>query len=93
MVDYDRNELVFQILKNQTLKIHAGGTSGQAVTLPPVPLEIDGLANLTNASSQAALTGEVINIPDVRSHRAGFSGTKNTMHKPAIVPNRCWLSR
>lgn len=77
VVDYDRNELVFQILKNQTLKIHAGGTSGQAVTLPPVPLEIDGLANLTNASSQAALTGEVINIPDVyEAIGLDFSGTK-----------------
>ncbi len=65
VVDEDAHCLRFEILKNRTLKIHKGGTSNEPVDLPPVPLEIDGIPNLTNVSSQAALTGEIINIPDV----------------------------
>jgi HD-GYP domain-containing protein (c-di-GMP phosphodiesterase class II) len=77
VVDEEKNQLTFQILKNKSMGIHAGGTSEVAVELPPVPLELNGLPNLTNASSQAALTGEVINIPDVyEAIGLDFSGTK-----------------
>ncbi len=65
VVDEEAHCLRFEILKNRTLNIHKGGASSEPVELPPVPLEIDGAPNLTNVSSQAALTGEIINIPDV----------------------------
>ncbi len=64
-VDNEAKCLQFKILKNKTLNTHMGGTSGAPVNLPPVPLEVDGQPNFANVSSQAALTGEIINIPDV----------------------------
>ncbi len=77
IVDEDANCLRFKILKNRTLEVHQGGTSNHPVDLPPVPLEVDGMPNLINISSQAALTGEIINIPDVyEAIGFDFSGPK-----------------
>ena len=57
--------LQFKILKNLTLETHLGGTSGQPITLPPVPLDVNGRPNHANVSSYAALTGDIVNIGDV----------------------------
>lgn len=65
LVDDTNNSLKFQILQNDTMNTRMGGTSGIEVTLPPVPLEMDGKPNHSNVSSYCALTGDVINIPDV----------------------------
>lgn len=65
LVDEEEHCLKFRILQNDKMKTRMGGTSGVEVTLPPVPLEIDGEPNYANVSSYCALTGEVINIPDV----------------------------
>lgn len=65
IVDNEKQILNFVILQNETLKVKMGGTSGEKITLPPVPLRIDGKPNYSNVSSYAALTGEIINIPDV----------------------------
>ena len=65
LVDETSNCLNFQILQNDTMNTRMGGTSGIEVTLPPVPLEVDGRPNHANVSSYCALTGDVINIPDV----------------------------
>ena len=65
LVDETNKTLKFQILQNDTMKTRMGGTSGIEVTLPPVPLELDGSPNHSNVSSYCALTGDVVNIPDV----------------------------
>jgi len=64
-VDKDNNCLKFEILQNDTMNTRMGGTSGNPVTLPPVSLNIDNKPNYSNVSSFTALTGKVINIPDV----------------------------
>lgn len=77
IVDKDNNELRFEILQNDTMNTRMGGTSGNEVNLPSVPLYIDGKPNHFNVSSHVALTGETINIPDVyEAEGFDFTGPK-----------------
>lgn len=77
ILDDAENCLRFEILKNKTQKTHLGGSSGKAIDLPPVPLTIDGKKNYSNVSSYAALTGEIVNIPDVYTAKNfDFTGPK-----------------
>ncbi len=64
-VDKKKQELCFQIMQNDTMKTRLGGTDGAKITLPNVPLYIDGEPNFGNVSSFVALTEEIVNIPDV----------------------------
>jgi len=69
--------LDFRIIFNESLNIRYGGLSEQKINFPPVPLYIEGEPNYSNVSSYAALTGEVVNIPDVYTAEGfDFSGTK-----------------
>ena len=65
ILDKDNRRLTFEILQNDTMKTRMGGTTGNEITLPPVPLDVDGRPNHSNVSSYVALTGETVNIPDV----------------------------
>ena len=65
IVDDDKMHLCFEIMQNDTMKTRMGGTSGIEITLPKVPLYINGQPNHSNVSSYTALTGEIVNIPDV----------------------------
>ncbi len=65
IVDDDKKYLHFEIMQNDTMKTRMGGTSGVEISLPKVPLYIDGKPNYSNVSSYTALTGEPVNIPDV----------------------------
>lgn len=77
LVDEANKTLKFQILQNDTMKTRMGGTSGIEVTLPPVPLELDGRPNHSNVSSYCALTGDVVNIPDVyKAEGFDFTGPR-----------------
>lgn len=68
--------LEFAIVQNDTMKIRMGGTAG-AITWPPVPIVKDGQPNLSNVSSYAAITGTLVNIPDVyETEEFDFSGTR-----------------
>ena len=71
-------ELTFQIVRNDTLKIAMGGTTGVAINFPPVPLFGEtGAPNMHNVASCSANTGQAINIADAyASDRFDFSGTK-----------------
>ncbi|MBI3794800.1 MAG: GAF domain-containing protein [Nitrospinae bacterium] len=64
----DGDKLHFKILQNDTFKVRMGGTSGNEIKLPPVPMA------KTNVSAFCALTGETVNIPDVY-HAEGFDFT------------------
>ena len=68
----DETALQFAIVQTDTLKIRMGGT-GEPIAWHPVPLrDRDGRPNHANVSAHAAISGEVINIPDVY-HAEGFN--------------------
>ncbi|MBE7365984.1 HD family phosphohydrolase [Ramlibacter pallidus] len=72
-------ELIFQIVRNDTLGIAMGGTSGVPIDLPPVPLTTpDGQPNLRNVASYCAVTGEIVNVADAycETDNLDFSGTQ-----------------
>lgn len=68
--------LHFTIMQTHTLGIASGG-SGEAITLPPIPLYDDaGRPNHKTVSAHAALSGRTINIADIRTATDfDFSGT------------------
>ncbi|HMA34859.1 MAG TPA: SpoIIE family protein phosphatase [Chloroflexia bacterium] len=71
--------LAFAIMRTDSLRIAMGGTTGQAIPFPPLPLHdpATGEPNYHNVATAVALTGRSINIPDIY-HAQGFdfSGTK-----------------
>jgi HD-GYP domain-containing protein (c-di-GMP phosphodiesterase class II) len=72
------NQLKFEIMLSDTLKIHTGGTSGVPVILPSLPLyNKKGEPNLDKVAVCAAIRGETINIPDAYTNTEfEFSGTR-----------------
>jgi HD-GYP domain-containing protein (c-di-GMP phosphodiesterase class II) len=73
----DADQLEFEILRNDTLKFAQGGTTGVPITLPPIPILVDGVPNQRNVATFAAHSGKTVNIADAY-HAEGFdfSGTK-----------------
>jgi len=74
----DGDQLGFEIMLNDTLGIHTGGTSGVPVILPPLPLyNRRGEPNLDKVAVCAAIRDETINIPDAYTNTDfEFSGTR-----------------
>ncbi len=65
LVSEDRTELRFAIMRNDTLEIALGGTTGAPIPFPPIPLrDADGSPTTSNVAAAAALTGDTINIAD-----------------------------
>ena len=73
----DETALHFAIVQNTKLNVRMGGTGGQ-ITWPPVMLKnADGSPNFSNVSAYAAISGEVVNIPDVYDAEGfNFQGTR-----------------
>jgi len=71
-------ELSFEIISNDSLGIRMGGTSGNEITFPAIPLVVDGEENHANVVTHCVLTGQTINIADAY-HEDGFdfTGTRN----------------
>ncbi len=71
-------ELSFEIISNDSLGIQMGGTSGNEITFPAIPLVVDGEENHANVVTHCVLTGQTINIADAY-HEDGFdfTGTRN----------------
>ncbi len=66
ILNKDSRKLEFSILQNDTMNVRMGGSSGNEITLPPVPLYGPGnKPNKSNVSSYCAITGETVNIADV----------------------------
>ncbi|MCG2583031.1 HD family phosphohydrolase [Massilia sp. TS11] len=62
----DKKSLCFHISINETLKIHQGGTSGNPINIPPVPLfDENGHKNLQSVAAYAANFNQSVNIEDV----------------------------
>ena len=76
--DDDRPRLEFALVRNDTLSINQGGSSGQAISLPPIPLrDENGEENHHHIAAHVAISGRLVNIPDAyRSEQFDFSGTK-----------------
>ena len=65
----DSDQLVFEILRNDTLKFAQGGTTGVPITLPPIPILVDGKPNERNVATFAAHSGKAVNIEEIgRAH-------------------------
>ncbi|MCX8022654.1 MAG: HD domain-containing protein [Syntrophorhabdaceae bacterium] len=77
MVSDDEKELRFAVVHSQPLNIKMGGTCGE-ITWEPVRLKNeDGSPNFQNVSAYAALSGSVVNIPDVYyAEGFNFEGTR-----------------
>ncbi len=72
LVSEDGCELRFAIMRNDTLKIALGGTTGSPIPFAPVQMcESDGTPNHSNVVAAAAINGTTINIADAY-HVPGF---------------------
>ncbi len=62
----EQDQLRFAILRNQSLGLSLGGTTGQAIDLPPLWIRdpVTGKPNHANVASYAACTQRSINIAD-----------------------------
>jgi HD-GYP domain-containing protein (c-di-GMP phosphodiesterase class II) len=71
-------ELSFEIISNDSLDIQMGGTSGNEITFPAIPLVVDGEENHSNVVTHSVLTGKTINITDAYNEDGfDFTGTRN----------------
>jgi HD-GYP domain-containing protein (c-di-GMP phosphodiesterase class II) len=70
--------LKFEIMISESLKIRKGGSSGDPITFPPLPLyDATGKPNMHMVAVCAALSEKTINIPDAyEDTQFEFSGTR-----------------
>jgi HD-GYP domain-containing protein (c-di-GMP phosphodiesterase class II) len=70
--------LDFEIMRNDTMEIAMGGTTGVEIPFPPLPLyDAEGNPNHKNVASYVALAKETVNIADAYEvDRFDFSGAK-----------------
>ncbi len=76
----DERHLSFEIMRNDTLDIAMGGTTGQSIPFPPLSLykDDDEEPNYANVATSVALRKEIVNILDAyETHDYDFSGTKS----------------
>ncbi len=75
---HEATHLRFAILRNDTLKVARGGTTGEAIDLAPVALfGADGKPNHKNVASYCATTKKSVNVADAYYEPGfDFSGTK-----------------
>ena len=78
LLDASLQVLRFEIIRTDSLGIAMGGTSGEAISFPPVCLyDTEGNPNHANVAAYAALSGETVNIVDAYTEKGyDFSGTK-----------------
>ncbi len=74
----EENVLKFVIVRNASLGLAMGGTSGRKISFQPVPLyQPDGSKNYANIASYAAHTRETIRLADAYAAEGfDFSGTR-----------------
>jgi len=76
------NTLYFEIISNDSLGIHMGGTSGNTIEFTPISLyKSDGEENHNMVVTHCVLTGNTVNIEDAY-HEEGFdfTGTREFDH-------------
>lgn len=72
-------ELVFEVIRNETLGFRLGGRSGGPIRFPPVPLfDAEGRPVGGTVVAHAAHTGQTVNIADAYAAEGyDFSGTRS----------------
>ncbi len=77
LVSDDETTLSFAILRNDTLDVAMGGTTGVEIPFPPLALYDDeGTPNYTNVATAVALNQMTVNIPNAyETETFDFSGT------------------
>ncbi len=77
-VTEDRRALRFEIVRNDTLGIALGGTSGNPIDFPDLPLQTDeGKPNNSMVAAYAAINDRTVNIADAYNEAGfDFSGTR-----------------
>ena len=72
------NRLAFDLLRNLSLGLYKGGSAGEPIDLPEIPLHhADGSPNHSLVVAHAALTGNTVNVRDAYSEPGfDFSGTR-----------------
>ncbi|MEI8027296.1 MAG: HD domain-containing phosphohydrolase [Pseudomonadota bacterium] len=60
----DKNQLKFEIIFNESLKIHMGGSSHENLNFDPLPLYLDGSPNLNNVACYAVINDQIVNLED-----------------------------
>ena len=79
LMSHDQTQLSFDIIRNDTLKIAMGGTTGTSVPFRPLALydPDTGSPNHQNIATHVALTGRGIMIQDAYTEQGfDFSGTR-----------------
>src|SRR3569832_419067 len=74
----DQTSLKFKIVRNKSLGINMGGTSGQPVPFPPMPLwSPDGSPNTAMVAAYCAIHQKTVNIPNAyHVNEFDFSGPR-----------------
>jgi len=86
LVDAEQQVLTFEILRNDSLNIQMGGTTGTRIPFDPIQLYVNDQPNLAMVVTYSALRGETINIPDAYVAQGfDFSGTKKFDAKTGYV--------
>ena len=86
-----KNEMLsFEIISNDSLNIQMGGTSGNKITFPAIPLSQNGEDNHSNVVTHCVLSGNTINIDDAYNEDGfDFTGTrqfdKNTGYRTRSI--------
>jgi hypothetical protein len=77
-VTEDEASLRFEIMRNDSLKIAMGGTSGNPIPFPPLPLRTEsGEENNSMVAAYAAIHQKTVNIADAyQAEVFDFSGTR-----------------
>ncbi len=72
------NHLKFEMMRNKSLSMYLGGTTGKEIPFLPLPLYLaDGSPNLTTVAAYATLQDQTVNIANVREVDSfDFSGTR-----------------
>lgn len=74
----DDKHLKFEIMRNKTLALAMGGTTGKEIPFMPIPLYLDdGRPNLTTVAAYATVNDKTVNIDNAYSaQNFDFSGTR-----------------
>jgi len=79
LLDPDKQELTFEIMRTNSLGNALGGTTGQPIPASVFPIHLykEGRPNHSMVVAHAALSGASVNIPDAyKAEGFDFSGTK-----------------
>lgn len=73
----DNDTVKMEILLTTSLDYAMGGTTGEPIPFPPIPLHKDGQPNYANVVTYAVLTDRTVNIEDAYNAEGfDFSGTR-----------------